>query len=90
MDPKWSQDEAKINAKMGPRGRIEGPREAKMELKWSQDEAKSTDVQELPFLISNRIKINEDTVMHIQMSINIILNVNCNTSSNVDMILHSI
>ena len=40
MEPKWSQDEAKSNAKTGPRGRKEGPREAKMEPKWSQDEAK--------------------------------------------------
>ena len=40
MDPKWSQDEAKSNAKTRPRGRKEGPREAKMEPKWSQDEAK--------------------------------------------------
>ena len=40
MDPKWNQDEAKINAKMGPRGRIGRPREAKMEPKWSQDEAR--------------------------------------------------
>ena len=40
MDPKWSQEEAKINAKMGPRGRIERPRETKMEPKWSQDEAR--------------------------------------------------
>ena len=40
MEPKWSQDEAKSNAKMGPRGRKERPREAKMEPKWSQDEAK--------------------------------------------------
>ena len=37
---KRSQKEAKINAKMGPRRRIERPREAKMEPKWSQDDAR--------------------------------------------------